>query len=211
MSKSNQKANQFVLVDQIFQHDEQTLGHVFVFAGKENLPKGVPHDWRYPIDFTQGKAHIRVTVLDKPTDRPVRYMLYLLSGGHGDEYRAVIGTKSVEFSRPGTYEFEEDIRSLFGFENVNWEKPIDEMLVSVWDRHNFPVETRWGHGGKWEGSPNTALYYPMKIHYTVVIVAPSATFKGFPGRLQFLQASLRRMLGHWSRELKGRVKQLLRG
>jgi hypothetical protein len=195
------KANldQFVLLNQIFTHDEETLGHIFVFSGEENLPKAIPQNWNLPVNFSEGKLHIRVKVMSKPTKAKVRYMLYLMSGGHGDQYRAVVGHNLVEFTEPGTYDFEENVSSIFDQENINWARPLHEMIVSVWDKNNFPVETRWSHGGKWEGSPHLSLYYPMKVHYTAVVVAKGGKFRGWPSRFALLQE-----------KVKNRLKRLLK-
>lgn len=212
MSKQTKASkNQFVLVNQIFNHDQESLGHIFVFAGKDNLPKQVPTNWKYPIDFCQGKVYIRVKVLSKPTKEKVRYMLYLLSGGHGDDYRAVIGHNLVEFTEPGIYEFEADVSSTFDYKNINWEQPIDEMLVSVWDRNNFPIETRWGHGGKWQGSPDLSLYYPMKVHYTAVVVAKGSQFQGWPGQFALVKSQVMASVKQGFNAFKGSVKRILRG
>jgi hypothetical protein len=205
-NKHQAEKNQFTLIDQIFKHDQANLAHIFVFSGKD-VPKGVPIDWQSPTNFDKGKIYIRVSVLQKPTKIPVRYMLYLMSGGHGDEYRAVIGHNLVQFSEPGTYTFEQPLQSIDGYENIHWGQPLDEMLVSVWDQHNFPVDTRWGHGGKWEGSPNIELYYPMKVHYTAVVVAENGTFQGFPNRFSLFQSALRRFILKWRYWLRNQLKR----
>lgn len=203
-------AKQFVLVNKVFTHDQNTLGHIFVFAGKDNLPKGVPTNWKHPVNYCNGKIHIRVEVLSKPTNAKVKYMLYLLSGGHGDQYRAVIGHNKVEFREPGIYEFEEDASSIYEYKNINWEQPIDEMLVSVWDQNNFPIDTRFGHGGKWEGSPNLSLYFPMKVHYTVVVVPEGGVFEGWPGKLDLVKADAKALLGRSLAPLRA-IKRTLVG
>lgn len=206
MRHNRTERNQFTLVDQVFNHDRANLAHIFVFSGQD-LPKGVPTNWQSPTNFDQGKLYIRVRVLHKPTKAPVKYMLYLMSGGHGDEYRAVIGHNLVQFSEPGTYTFEQATQSIWGYEKIHWQQSLDEMLVSVWDQHNFPIDTRWGHGGKWEGSPNIELYYPMKVHYTAVVVAENGKFQGFPGRLSLVQASLSRFILKWRYWLRNQLKR----
>lgn len=209
-NQTKASAEQFVLVNKVFTHDQTSLGHVFAFVGKDNLPKGVPTNWKSPVNYCQGKIHIRVEVLSKPTKAKVKYMLYLLSGGHGDEYRAVIGHNLVEFTEPGVYEFEEDVSSIFDYKNVNWEQPIDEMLVSVWDKNNFPIDTRWGHGGKWDGSPDTSLYYPMKVHYTVVVVPEGGKFQGWPGKLELVKADAIALLQRSLDPLRAVKKKLIK-
>lgn len=209
VSSTKASAQQFVLVNKIFNHDQESLGHVRLFAGKDNLPKQVPTNWKYPVNYCNGKVHIRVEVLSKPTKAKVKYMLYLLSGGHGDEYRAVIGHNLVEFTEPGVYEFEENVSSIFDYEHINWEQPIDEMLVSVWDKNNFPIETRWHHAGKWEGSPNISLYYPLKVHYTAVVVPEGGEFQGWPGKLDLLKADAKAALNRSLNPLRAVKKKLL--
>ncbi|XGV97742.1 MAG: hypothetical protein ACAF41_02150 [Leptolyngbya sp. BL-A-14] len=204
--KNKAEKSQFTLVDQIFNHDQKSLAHIFIFAGKA-LPKGIPTNWQSPINFCEGKIYIRVRVLKKPTKAPVRYMLYLMSGGHGDAYRAVVGHNLVTFSEPGTYTFEQSMLSILDYSNIDWSQSLEEMLVSVWDQHNFPIETRWGHGGKWEGSPDLTLYYPMKIHYTAVVVAKNGKFQGFPGRLSLFQAELIRLISKWRYWLRTHLRR----
>lgn len=49
------------------------------------------------------------------------------------------------------------------------------MLV-IKDKAGNPVDDRFGFGGKWDGSPDFSLYYPMTVRFTAVVVARGAAY-----------------------------------
>ncbi len=52
---------------------------------------------------------------------------------------------------------------------------MDTMLV-IKDKDGRPVDDRFGFGGKWDGSPDFSLYYPMTVRFTAVVVAKGAAY-----------------------------------
>lgn len=79
------------------------------------------------------------------------------------------------------------------------------MLV-VKDKAGHPVDDRFGFGGKWDGSPDFSLYYPMTVRFTAVVVARGASYNP--------ACTLWRLEGlHWRdlRELKGAAASWERG
>ncbi len=59
---------------------------------------------------------------------------------------------------------------------VNWAQPRTKDGFSVRNAKNKPVSNKANF--KWSGE-NPAHWYPMKIHYTVVLVKPGGTFDGW--------------------------------
>ncbi|HLF95010.1 MAG TPA: hypothetical protein VJB14_16195 [Planctomycetota bacterium] len=49
------------------------------------------------------------------------------------------------------------------------------MLV-IKDKAGKPVDDRFGFGGKWDGSPDFSLYFPMTVRLTAVVVAKGAAY-----------------------------------
>jgi len=45
-------------------------------------------------------------------------------------------------------------------------------MLHITDKNNHQPDSYDGFMGKWYGSPNWGLYYPMRLRYTAVIVPP---------------------------------------
>jgi hypothetical protein len=59
---------------------------------------------------------------------------------------------------------------------INWASPRTKDGFSVRNSNNKPVSDKGGFN--WSGE-NPANWYPMKIHYTVVLVKAGGTFDGW--------------------------------
>ena len=79
------------------------------------------------------------------------------------------------------------------------------MLV-IKDKDGNPVDDRFGFGGKWDGSPDFSLYYPMTVRFTAVVVAKGATYN--PNAVSWRLGEL-----HWKDvfQMKGVVPAWQRG
>ncbi len=82
---------------------------------------------------------------------------------------------------------------------------MDTMLV-IKDKDGKPVDDRFGFGGKWDGSPDFSLYYPMTVRFTAVVVAKGAAYN--PGAVHWRMGDL-----HWKdvKELRGVIPAWQRG
>jgi len=58
------------------------------------------------------------------------------------------------------------------------DQPLFAMQLAVTDLRGAIVHRRVEQGNnKFEGSPNLALYLPLKVRYTAIVVAKGAEFK----------------------------------
>lgn len=135
-----------------------------------NLPSSVPYNLVSPVNYAQGKIYQRVQVITKPSTKTVQYGLclfqdYIISQKHAC-------TSQMRFTAPGTYYSSQAMTSLYQYGNINWSRYLLLEMLVVKDGNGAPVDTRMGFGGKWIGSPDLSLYYPMKVRYTAIIVPP---------------------------------------
>lgn len=59
---------------------------------------------------------------------------------------------------------------------IDWSRRLLDTMIVIKDRAGNPVDDRYGFGGKWDGSPDFSLYYPMTVRFTAVVVARGAAY-----------------------------------
>lgn len=59
---------------------------------------------------------------------------------------------------------------------IDWGRRLLDVMLVIKDKDGHPVDDRYGFGGKWDGSPDFSLYYPMTVRFTAVAVARGAAY-----------------------------------
>lgn len=59
---------------------------------------------------------------------------------------------------------------------IDWKRKLLEVMLVIKDGGGNPVDDRYGFGGKWDGSPDFSLYFPMTVRFTAVAVAKGAAY-----------------------------------
>lgn len=167
--------DQVVLVDALHTHtkDEavsKELGTSSKAFSYFALPAGAPSDWRSPVDFAGGTLKLRLEVVTKPSDRTVSYQACVWQRNE----HACSSMKT--FKGPGVYEWQEPFTSFWHGDRIDWTKPLAKLMLVVKDANGNPVDDRFGFGGKWAGTPDFSLYYPMTVRFTAVVVGKGARY-----------------------------------
>jgi len=146
---------QFVLVDATFTAaTSNTMSSEYAVAPL----KGAPANWRAPIDYAAGSIHVRVRVLEKPSDLKTLSNVCLKAAD-------VLTCQPYPpaYTKPGVYESDAYFRNFWQYEVYDWTKPVDRVNVVVKDENGRFVQ----------GNP---AYFPTKMHVTVTVVPPGERF-----------------------------------
>ena len=159
---------QVVLLDVTYTHN--TVSRAFSFF---DIPSGVPSNLVSPINYAQGTLYQRVEVLSKPSNKGVKYKLCIFQDEIIPErHSCAQGSGLLNFAGTGTYYSSMLMTSLYQYSNNQWNRSLLADMLVVNDANDKPVDDRYGWLGTWIGSPDFSLYYPMKVHYTAIIVPP---------------------------------------
>ena len=156
---------QLVLLDVTYTHNN--VSRAFSFF---NLPSGTPSNLVSPTNYANGRIYQRVQVITKPSTNSVFYQLCLFQDKIVPEKHACTG--GPVFTGTGTYYSNQLMTSLYQYSVISWSRSLLIAMLVVKDKNGTPVDDRYGWAGKWIGSPNFNLYYPMKVRYTAIIVPP---------------------------------------
>ncbi len=122
------RAEQFVLFDATFTYTWQDAtgsrpqSHHYVNEGNW-LNKARPTNWLSPVNYRNGKVHIRVEVFEKPPghQRVGWALCYIAnSGGYGCPY-------TDYYTAPGIYEKDVDMTAFWNNQTIGWDRGIKEV------------------------------------------------------------------------------------
>lgn len=181
---STQSNKQLVLIDVTYIHNTTVSqvpllkpavdGQKSTPSGKAfsffNLPSWVPNNLVSPVNYAQGTLYQRLQVMTKPSTKNVTYQICLFQDTITASKHACSAESKLKFTSPGTYYAQQSMPSLYQYNNLVWSRNLLIEMLVVKDANGNPVDDRYGFGGKWSGSPNLGLYYPMKVRYTSIIV-----------------------------------------
>lgn len=146
----------FVLVDETFTATAQNTSSSEY--GVEPL-QGVPENWRTPTDYSAGRVHVRVEVLEKPSSMRT---LCNVCFAAGDKLTCM--PYPPPYTTPGTYDSEPKISSFWQYDVYDWTKPVEEVRIVVKDENGRFVQ-------------GNAAYFPTTLHVTVTVLPPGAEYK----------------------------------
>jgi hypothetical protein len=164
------KNEQFVLFDVQFNYTkfeaENSLPNKSHFYVKGDLinPER-PSNWISPVNYREGKVHIRLDVLEKPSGaEPTTWTLcYIPNVGQGNNYGC---TSTVLYTEKGLYEKDQDMRTFWENEAIIWDWGIKQMDLVIKDNSGGQ-----GHAHK---RVDQERFFPTKVRITMIQVA-----KGF--------------------------------
>ena len=153
-----------------------TDGKTYANSGKAfsffNFPSWVPNNFVSPVNYSKGTIYQRIQVLTKPSTKTVQYQLCLFQDQIISSEHVCTTASKLKFSSTGTYYASQSMTSLYQYTHADWSRYLLMEMLVLKDANGVPVDDRYGYAGKWSGSPNFSLYYPMKVRYTAIIVPP---------------------------------------
>ena len=146
------------------------------FANINNPTGEANGDWTFPIDYRDGTFYIRAEVRSQPVPQSMHVQFCIWQYNLTRE--TCTSTEPIE-GQPGTVmTTSQTIASMWkkGGKALDWDQPRQRYGMPVKDAQKQPVSDflNWN----WQGyDPDD--WYPLDIRYTVVLVAPGATFSGW--------------------------------
>ena len=124
--------------------------------------------------FADGTLYYRARVISIPVDQPgMKFGFCFWENGYaneecrGQEFDAIPGTEMTWSHR---------LDEMWVKSPINWANPRTKHGIVVRNQNNKPVSAK--KGWNWYGE-DPDDWYPMQIHYTVVLVKDGGTFSGW--------------------------------
>jgi hypothetical protein len=169
-------STQMVLVDGVFSWSQD--GYL-----NDMAPRQTPTNWLAPIDFKNGRIHVKVTVLEKRNiTNALSVVCRLSTGTHEDRKQFLRIGQGLILTKPGAYYIDEsvaDLPPLVPPNSFSWEKPARIAQVVVTDPGGQMVSKFEKDLGEFTGQMRD--YFPLRVQFTAILVAAGETFKPPPG------------------------------
>ena len=156
-------AEQFVVVDATYEHTaDMPDSHYRV----EPLPEA-PSNWKSPIDYTTGTAHMHLEVSTKPTDTPTRFQACF----EAQPTYACVG-QAPAYTTVGVYDWETPFSDFWSppGTSVDWSLGSGKIALILKDTQNGKPSADN------VGEETAALYMPTKVRFVVTIVSAGSTY-----------------------------------
>jgi tetratricopeptide (TPR) repeat protein len=169
-------ADQFVGLDVAITHEMPNPGACkFMRAAK--VCEDLPSNWIEPVNYAEGTVHMRLEVMSKPTETPILYQLCVLGPRSAEGWRGQMCSRNQKVTKPGIYEWEQRLSTFHkSHGEIDFSTGIGTFKCAVKDRKNVYIDTKYECAGRWAGSPDFALYYPMEVRFRAVFVSKGATY-----------------------------------
>ncbi|MDI3281905.1 hypothetical protein QHF83_01240 [Polyangium sp. 15x6] len=156
-------AEQFVVVDETYEHTpDMPDSHYRV----EPRP-GTPSNWKSPIDYTTGTAHMHLEVYTKPTDTPTRFQACF----EAQPTYACVG-QAPAYTTVGVYDWATKFSDFWSPPGtaVDWTLGSGKIALILKDTQNGKPSADN------VGAETAALYMPTKVRFVVTIVSEGSTY-----------------------------------
>ncbi|MBN1598397.1 MAG: hypothetical protein JW894_08890 [Bacteroidales bacterium] len=176
--------HELVLINEAFTHENSDDDNRRMGFSIFSLPEYAPSDWEQPINYKDGEVFFRVSVLTKPDNRIIYYQMGFQweEGCNGHPFKEKFADNSlIQITEPGVYQASQTIETFWEpdcqeYDPIDWTERITRLLVVIWDENFHIIDNRWGYGDNIE---NIDGYYPMDVHYQVIVVPYGETFRGW--------------------------------
>jgi len=141
----------------------------------------LPDSWVRPVDYRDGTIHYRIEVFEKPnTTQPITLLSRLTTDVHHGTHNIWLGHGVCVFKTTGVHYYSQPVYSHRPFTRdtkFNRDRPVYELQLVVSDLRGACVHrsVEQAHNA-YDGAPDLALYLPLKVRYTAIVVAPSEEF-----------------------------------
>jgi MYXO-CTERM domain-containing protein len=164
------RAEQFVLLDVTFTFTKADAdngmpnkSHYYVKA--DRLNPNTPIDWTKPIDYRNGRVHVRTEVMDKPAgSAETRWTLcYIARKGIDAGYGC---TNTAAYKEEGVWEFEQGMTEWWQNEDIDWTQGIKQEDLVMKDSHGVFAHTM----------PDPEHWFPTTLRITMIQVSAGSTY-----------------------------------
>ncbi len=167
---STAHAEQFVLLDVTFTFtkadaDNGMPNKSHYYVKSDRLNPNTPIDWTKPIDYRNGRVHVRTEVMDKPAgSAETRWTLcYIARKGIDAGYGC---TNTAAYKEEGVWEFEQGMTEWWQNDNIDWTQGIKQEDLVMKDSkgvfaHTMPDPERW---------------FPTTLRITMIQVSAGSTY-----------------------------------
>lgn len=156
-------ADQFVVVDSTWEHTPDLADSHY----RVTPLAGSPSDWRKPIDYASGTAHVHLEVSTKPTDQPTKFQVCFEAT---PTYACT--DQSPTYTTVGVLDWETKFSNFWSpaGTSVDWSLGTKKIAIILKDTKNGKPSADN------VGAETAALYTPTQVHMVVTIVAPGSTY-----------------------------------
>jgi tetratricopeptide (TPR) repeat protein len=164
-----------VLLNTVYTYERPAVedsGAVSFFSASESAQQS----WQSLTNYAQGVVYQRLEVSGKPSNEIVTYQLCLVPNDDISVKPTCSRAEELEFNDIGVYESQQPLSEFYQYDNIDWRKGISNLMVILRDEDGNPIDTALAR----ERGRNLDLYYPMNVRYSVVLVPPGGSFRGWP-------------------------------
>jgi hypothetical protein len=129
--------------------------------------------------FTNDVMHVRVEVLDKPSDAPVQYQLCLVPDDISVS-PACTDAGLLTLTTPGVYEARQNWAGLANFGAVAWQRGIRSVMAVARRADGAPLDGPLPGSGASPDEATLATYLPMRVRVQAMAVPSGTAFPGWP-------------------------------
>jgi MYXO-CTERM domain-containing protein len=167
---STARAEQFVLLDVTFTFtksdaDNATPSKSHYYVKSDRLSPDMPVDWTQPIDYRNGRVHVRTEVMDKPAgSAETRWTLcYIARKGIDAGYGC---SNTAAYKEEGVWEFEQGMTEWWQNDNIDWTQGIKQMDLVMKDSKGVFAHTM----------PDPEHWFPTTLRITMIQVSAGSTY-----------------------------------
>lgn len=164
------RAEQFVLLDVTFTFtksdaDNATPSKSHYYVKSDRLNPSTPIDWTKPIDYRNGRVHVRTEVMDKPAgSAETRWTLcYIARKGIDAGYGC---SNTAAYKEEGVWEFEQGMTEWWQNDNIDWTQGIKQMDLVMKDSKGVFAHTM----------PDPEHWFPTTLRITMIQVSAGSTY-----------------------------------
>ncbi|HEX6244460.1 MAG TPA: hypothetical protein VFZ61_26260 [Polyangiales bacterium] len=115
-----------------------------------------------PVDYSDGRIHVRLEVLSKPSTVDTLFTMCIHNGTHQTCIRYL-----PKFTKPGVYEYDQTMVGQYNHDIYDFAKPLTRVILALKDGMGTLLD------------PSTAAFdsfFPTEFRVTVALVAKDATY-----------------------------------
>lgn len=163
-------AEQFVFLDVTFTYtksdaDNATPSKSHYYVKSDRLNMATPTDWTQPIDYRNGRVHVRAEVLDKPAgSAETRWTLcYIARKGIDAGYGC---SNTAAYKEEGVFDFEQGMTEWWQNDNIDWTQGVKQVDIVMKDNKGVFAHTM----------PDPEKWFPTTVRITMIQVSEGSTY-----------------------------------